>query len=54
MNNKSLAIYLLVLAILCAVFVIGAKLLGQQGNYLAGAYMLTPAIAAVITRLFFY
>jgi len=54
MNNKSLAIYLLVLAVLCAAVVVGAKMLGQQGNYLAGIYMLTPAIAAIITRLFFY
>lgn len=29
-------------------------MLGQQGAYLAQFYMLTPAIAAVITRLFFY
>ena len=54
MNNKSLAIYLLILVILCAIVIIGAKALGQQGNYLAGVYMLTPAIAAILTRLFFY
>lgn len=30
------------------------RLLGQSGNYLAAPYMLTPAIAAVITRAFFY
>lgn len=54
MNKKSLAIYLLVLVVLCATVVAGAKMLGQQGNYLAGVYMLTPAIAAIITRLFFY
>ena len=54
MNNKSLAIYLLILAVLCAIVIIGAKTLGQQGNYLAGVYMLTPAIAAILTRLFFY
>jgi hypothetical protein len=29
-------------------------MIGQQGMYLAGGYMLTPAIAALITRLFFY
>lgn len=29
-------------------------MLGQQGAYLAQFYMLTPAIAAIITRLFFY
>ena len=54
MNNKSLAIYLLILVVLCAIVIIGAKTLGQQGNYLAGVYMLTPAIAAILTRLFFY
>jgi hypothetical protein len=35
-------------------FIIGAKLMGQKGMYLAGGYMLTPAIAAIITRLFFH
>jgi membrane protease YdiL (CAAX protease family) len=29
-------------------------MLGQQGAYLAQLYMLTPAIAAIFTRLFFY
>jgi hypothetical protein len=43
--RKSLAIYLLILAILCATVVVGTKTLGQQGNYLAGVYMLTPALA---------
>ncbi len=27
---------------------------GQQSNYLAQGYMMTPAIAALLTRLFFY
>jgi len=54
MNNKSLAIYLLILVVLCAIVIVGAKTLGRQGNYLAGVYMLTPAIAAILTRLFFY
>lgn len=54
MNNKSLAVYLVILALLCAGFVIGARMMGEQGVYLAGGYMLTPAIAALITRLFFY
>jgi membrane protease YdiL (CAAX protease family) len=47
-------IYLVVLSILCAAFIIGAKLLGEQGVYLAQAYMLTPAMAALIVRFFFY
>lgn len=29
-------------------------MLGQQGAYLAQLYMLTPAVAAIITRSFFY
>lgn len=52
--NKSLVAYFAILLILCAGFVIGARMMGQQGAYLAGGYMLTPAIAALITRLFFY
>ena len=54
MNNKSLIAYLVILALLCAGFVIGAEMMGKQGMYLASGYMLTPAIAAIITRLFFH
>ena len=54
MNNKSLIAYLVILALLCVGFVIGARMMGQQGVYLAGGYMLTPAIAALITRIFFH
>src|SRR5512136_267145 len=54
MNTKSLVVYFIILAILCAAVIGGAKMLGQQGNYLAGFYMLTPALAAILTRLFFY
>jgi hypothetical protein len=54
MRNKSLAAYLMILAILCAGFVIGARAMGAQGVYLAGGYMVTPAIAALITRLLFH
>lgn len=54
MKHQSLIIYFVILAILCAVSIVGAKALGQQGMYLAQVYMLTPAIAAYITRLFFY
>ena len=52
--NKSLITYFVILFILCAGFVMGASVMGEQGVYLAGGYMLTPAIAALITRLFFY
>src|SRR5512136_1110865 len=54
MNNKLLAVYFVILAVLCAAVIGGAKMLGQQGNYLAQFYMLTPALAAILTRLFFY
>lgn len=54
MKHKSLIIYFIVLIVLCTGFVVGARLMGEQGAYLAQGYMLTPAIAALITRLFFY
>ncbi len=54
MNSRSLLAYFAVLILLCAAFVVGAGMLGQQGVYLAGAYMLTPALAAIVVRLFFY
>lgn len=54
MKNKSLIVYLLVLSILCTGFVIGARMMGEEGVYLASGYMLTPALAALIVRLFFH
>jgi uncharacterized protein len=54
MKNKPLFTYFVILFLLCASFIIGARVMGQQGIYLASGYMLTPAIAALITRLFFY
>jgi len=54
MKHKSLIIYFIILALLCAGFIVGAKALGQQGMYLTQGYMMSPAIAAFITRLFFY
>jgi membrane protease YdiL (CAAX protease family) len=53
-SNGPLAIYLLVLAMLCAAVIVGARMLGRQGAYLAQFYMLTPALAALVTRGFFY
>ena len=53
-KTKPLITYFVILALLCAGFVVGARMIGQQGVYLAGGYMLTPALAALITRLFFY
>lgn len=52
--NRSLAAYFIILATLCGAIIAGALLLGQQSTYLAQVYMLTPAIAALVTRLFFY
>jgi hypothetical protein len=54
MNNKSLISYFVILILLCAGFIVGARMMGEQGVYLAGGYMLTPAIAALITRIFFH
>jgi len=54
MRKSPLAIYLFSLFVLCSAVIVGAKMLGQQGTYLAQGYMLTPAIAAAFTRLFFY
>jgi membrane protease YdiL (CAAX protease family) len=54
MHTKSLIAYFIILIALCAGVVVGARALGQQGMYLAQVYMLTPALAALITRLFFY
>ena len=54
MNHKPLIAYFLILIALCTAFIIGAKMMGEQGMYLAQGYMLTPALAALVTRLFFY
>jgi CAAX protease family protein len=54
MKNKPLFSYFIILLLLCSGFVIAARMLGKSGMYLAGGYMLTPAIAALVTRLFFY
>lgn len=54
MKNTPLITYLAILILLCAAFIFGARAMGQQGAYLAQGYMLTPAIAALITRVFFY
>jgi len=54
MKHTSLIAYFVILTILCAGFVLGARAMGEQGAYLAQGYMMTPAIAALITRLFFY
>jgi len=53
-DYRSLTAYFSILTLLCAGFVAGARVMGEQGAYLAQGYMLTPAIAALITRQFFY
>jgi len=52
--GRSIAAYFIILSVLSAGFVLGSRALGEQGAYLAQGYMMTPAIAALITRLFFY
>ncbi len=52
--KKSLIAYLAVITLLSGGFIVVMKLMGKTGNYLAGAYMLGPAIAALVTRLLFY
>jgi membrane protease YdiL (CAAX protease family) len=54
MKKRPLIAYLVLIALISGGFIVGMKLMGKAGNYLAGAYMLGPAIAAIITRLFFY
>lgn len=54
MRRRSLVAYIIILAALCAAVIVGARLLGRQGAYLAQSYMLMPAVAALLTRLFFY
>lgn len=54
MKKYPLASYFVILLIICAAVIVGARMLGQQGAYLAQLYMMTPALAAIITRLFFY
>jgi len=53
-SRAPLIVYLVLLSALCAAVVVGARLLGKQGVYLAQAYMLTPALAAILTRGLFY
>ncbi len=54
MDKKSLAVYSAILILLCTGIVVSARIMGEQGAYLVQGYMLTPAIAALITRMFFY
>ena len=53
-TERPLTAYLILVSVFSGAFVIAMKLAGESGNYLAGPYMFTPAIAALFTRLFFY
>lgn len=54
MKKHPLLAYFILLILLCTGVMIGIKALGEQGVMLVQAYMLTPAIAAILTRFFFY
>jgi membrane protease YdiL (CAAX protease family) len=54
MKKKPLTAYFSLIIFLSASFIIGMKVMGKSGYYLAGFYMFGPAIAAIISRLFFY
>ncbi len=54
MRQRPLLAYLVLITLLSGAFIIGARVMGKSGHYLAGPYMLGPAVAAIITRLCFY
>lgn len=54
MKRRPLIAYLVLVTLISAGFIVGMKLMGKTGHYLAGPYMFGPALAAIITRLFFY
>lgn len=53
MKIRSLIVYLILVFGCSAGYVVLLKSMGQQGAYLAQGFMLLPALAAIITRLFF-
>lgn len=53
MKHKSLLAYLVILTLLSAAFVASMLLAGQYGAFLAQGYMILPALAALLTRVFF-
>ncbi len=54
MKDKSLLFHFAVLIALSVAFLLGTRAMGRQGAYLAQGYMLTPALAALVTRAFVY
>jgi len=53
MKHKSLIAFIALVTLLSGSYVVVMKLAGQAGGYLAQAYMLIPALSALITRVFF-
>jgi len=53
-KKHPLAAYLILVTALSGGLILLMKVLGQKGFYVGQFYMFTPAIAAVIARLFFY
>jgi len=54
MKKHPLIAYFVLLSLLSGSTIVGMMSLGPQGIMLVQAYMLTPAIAALLTRAFFY
>ena len=54
MKSRPLTSYFVLLIAFSLAVVLVIYFLGQKGLYVAQLYMLTPALSAVITRLFFY
>ena len=52
-KHKSLIAFLVLVTLLSGSYVAAMKLAGQVGQYLAQAYMLIPALSALITRALF-
>jgi len=52
-GHRPLTFYLVILVVFCFMFIAWATTLGQQADHLAGLYMVTPAIAPIVTRLVF-
>lgn len=53
-DTKGLIAYMVIVAVFSGAFIVSARAPGRSSLYLAGVYMLTPALAAVISRTFFY
>lgn len=51
---RPLAVFLALVILLCGAFILLMLFLGERGYWLAQVYMLTPALAALLTRLYFY